>query len=407
MRGAERPAKVHWTRPFLLPLLPLNNNAARETFLEITDAVYDDSVVEQLLLLTNNLPLAIDLIAHLADSEGCDTILSRWDTQKTSLLSEGSDRRSNLDISIALSISSPRVASCPGAKDLISLLSILPDGLSDADLLQSHLPISDLLSCRATLLRTSLAYVDYDKRLKVLVPIREYMKQTSPASPTLVRPLSKHFHQFLELYKKYQGMKSSASVIARITANLRNIVNVLFEGLTLDNPDLRDTIYCVFSFNAFIRQAGHHHSLLMDHVSHVISELGDHKLQALFIVEMFNAAYTLKIPDPENLINQAVDHFHEIDDPADEGTLIFNSILVGCGLILFSKILQCSWRVLSASPKKPSFSHQVLQNCTDIGKIMWRYQSGVFNIEHTGSDGIPRWGSCSCPCTGQSRAGTR
>ncbi|KAF7325349.1 NB-ARC domain-containing protein [Mycena venus] len=32
MRGAERPGKILWTRPFLLPLRPLSNDAARQTF---------------------------------------------------------------------------------------------------------------------------------------------------------------------------------------------------------------------------------------------------------------------------------------------------------------------------------------------------------------------------------------
>ncbi|KAJ7924582.1 P-loop containing nucleoside triphosphate hydrolase protein, partial [Mycena leptocephala] len=359
MRGAERPAKVRWTRPFLLPLLPLTNDAAREIFGEITDDVYDDSVVEQLLALTDNLPLAIDLIAHLADFEGCNMILSRWDTEKTLLLSEGSDRKSNLNISITLSLSSPRMTSQPGAKDLLSLLSLLPDGLSESELLQSSLPIPNILSCKAALLRTCLAYIDHDKRLKVLVPIREYLKQTSPASPVLVRPLSNYFHELLSLYKNYQGMQTNATIIARITANLGNIVNILIQELHPDNPDVRDAVYCVFSFNAFIRQAGHHHSLLIDHVSHVVSELGDHKLQALFIVEMFNSAYTLNIPDPGNLINQAVNHFKQIDEPVAECKFI-TGITISILIKFFSKILQRSWGVLSTSPKRPSFSYQVL-----------------------------------------------
>ncbi|KAJ7466330.1 hypothetical protein FB451DRAFT_1137906 [Mycena latifolia] len=35
MRGAERPAKFQWTRPFLAPLKPLSDVAARDTFLPL------------------------------------------------------------------------------------------------------------------------------------------------------------------------------------------------------------------------------------------------------------------------------------------------------------------------------------------------------------------------------------
>ncbi|KAJ7727875.1 hypothetical protein B0H14DRAFT_3169421 [Mycena olivaceomarginata] len=40
MRGSERPAKVRWTHPFLLPLQPLSDEAAEQTFMDITDNLY-------------------------------------------------------------------------------------------------------------------------------------------------------------------------------------------------------------------------------------------------------------------------------------------------------------------------------------------------------------------------------
>ncbi|KAJ7927634.1 P-loop containing nucleoside triphosphate hydrolase protein, partial [Mycena leptocephala] len=192
MRGAERPAKVAWTRPFLLPLSPLSDDAARKTFTDITDGSSDSEDVMRLLHFTNNMPLAVDLIAHLADYEGCANVLARWEIEKTSVLSSGNDRKSNLDTSIRVSLSSPRITS--GAKELLSLLSILPDGFSDVELLQSHLPIQDIRSCKAVLLATSLVYVDDKKRLRSLMPIREHIQKFSPPPQFLIRPLQKHFH---------------------------------------------------------------------------------------------------------------------------------------------------------------------------------------------------------------------
>jgi hypothetical protein len=104
------------------------------------------------------MPLAVDLIAHLTDYEGLSVVLNRWETEKTSLLSVGHDRKSNLDASISLSLLSPRLTS--GSKELLSLLSILPDGLSDVVLVHSNLPIQDILKCKTILLATSLAYQD-------------------------------------------------------------------------------------------------------------------------------------------------------------------------------------------------------------------------------------------------------
>src|ERR1700749_4382218 len=101
MRGAERPAKVAWTRPCLSPLQPLDAAAARATFLAIVDEQLDDNI-EQLLALTDNLPLAISLIANVASYEGCDTTLARWQSERTRLLSDGYDKSSSLELSISL-----------------------------------------------------------------------------------------------------------------------------------------------------------------------------------------------------------------------------------------------------------------------------------------------------------------
>ncbi|KAJ7863001.1 P-loop containing nucleoside triphosphate hydrolase protein, partial [Mycena leptocephala] len=194
MRGAERPSKVRWTRPFLEPLKPLSYDAARQTFVEIADDCHNSTDIDQLLYLTNNLPLAVDLIAHLVYYEGCTNVLARWETEKTSLISTGHDKRSSLDASIAVSLSSPHVMSCPGAMDLLSLLSILPDGLSDTELVQCKLPIQDVLKCRAILLSAALAYWDGKNRLKSLVPIREHIRHFYPPSVALVHPLFRYFH---------------------------------------------------------------------------------------------------------------------------------------------------------------------------------------------------------------------
>ncbi|KAJ7907653.1 P-loop containing nucleoside triphosphate hydrolase protein, partial [Mycena leptocephala] len=229
MRGAERPAKVAWTHPFLPLLKPLEQAAARQTFIDIADNTHDPEQVDKVLSLTDNMPLAISLIAHLVDSEGCSHVLSRWEEEKTSLISDGYDRTSNLDLSVSLSLSSPRLN--PHSKDLLSLLSMLPDGLSDVELVQSKLPIDNILGCRAALIRTSLAHTDEHKQLKVLVPIREYMQKIQPPGDHLIQPLLKHFQDLLEFHIECQGNQLSSSTVARVSSNYSNIKNVLQNGL--------------------------------------------------------------------------------------------------------------------------------------------------------------------------------
>ncbi|KAJ7452000.1 hypothetical protein FB451DRAFT_1524634 [Mycena latifolia] len=282
MRGAERPAKVQWTRPFLAPLKPLSDLAARDTFFAIAEDVHESKDVDEVLSLTDNMPLAVDLIAHAVDFEGsCSAVLARWKSEKTSLLSAGNDRKFNLDTSITISLSSSRMST--GAKDLLSLLSILPDGLSDVELVQSKLSINDIMTCKATLLATSLAYTDDKRRLKSLVPIREHMQCFYPPSSLLIHPLQKYFHQLLDLYQQYPGTQQGAGRVEHIALNVRNLGELLLQGLTQDNAKLVETIDCTLSMKFFMQSVnpGYYH-----------------------LVDM--------------LITQAISHFHNFTDLALE-----------------------------------------------------------------------------------------
>ncbi|KAJ7094857.1 hypothetical protein C8R44DRAFT_718366 [Mycena epipterygia] len=298
MRGAERPAKVRWTRPFLLPLDPLSDEAAHQTFVAIAEDFHDNEDITKILSLTDNMPLA--------------EILTRWATEKTSLLSSGHDRRSNLDMSITISLSSPRLSL--GAKDLLSLLSILPDGLSDAELLQSKLSINNLLECRSMLLRTSLAYEDGRKRLKSLVPIREYMQQFYPAPQPLIHEVEKHFHLLLEVYEKHRGSQQVVAQLNQIISNLGNLHQVLLQGLQHDSPALADTINCAILLNRFSRTAGYGYHVLMNHIPAALSSICDDRLEALFINDVFTSWVQHPIGNPEQLIAQAIYHFGKFND---------------------------------------------------------------------------------------------
>ncbi|KAJ7482452.1 hypothetical protein FB451DRAFT_1441711 [Mycena latifolia] len=319
MRGAERPAKVQWTRPFLAPLKPLSDVAAQDTFFAIAEDVHDSKNVDEVLSLTDNMPLAVDLIAHAVDFEGsCSAVLARWKTEKTSLLSAGNDRKSNLDTSITISLSSSRMST--GARDLLSLLSILPDGISDVELVQSKLSINDIMTCKATLLATSLAYMDDKTRLKSLAPIREHMQCFYPPSPLLIHPLQTHFDQLLDLYQKYSGTQQGAGTIKHLASNSRNIHELLLRGLNQDNPNLAETIESILSLKVFIQNMnpGYYHliSMLMDQIEAVLPGNCNEKFKAELILWKFDSSSPCLSTDADLLITQAITHFHNFNDPA-------------------------------------------------------------------------------------------
>ncbi|KAJ7026084.1 hypothetical protein C8F04DRAFT_1045957 [Mycena alexandri] len=314
MRGAERPAKVQWSHPFLPPLQPLNHRAAEQTFFDIAEDHHNQEEIDRLLSLTDNMPLAINLIAHLVDVEGCSSVLSRWEAESTSVISEGYDKKSNLDVSISLSLSSPRIKAVPDAQELLSLLSMLPDGLSDVELLQSKLPIENIWNCKTTLIRTALAYLDEKKQLKALVPIREYMRKTHPPGNKLVKPLLKHFHELLEWHKDFSGTGTNSATVGQISSNLANIQSLLRNGLQKGHPDLTDNVFSALHLNLFSRHAGRGSIPLLGQLHKILPHPCNHRLEASLIAEFFDSYLYIAISNPETLVARALEHFEHFED---------------------------------------------------------------------------------------------
>ncbi|KAJ7452895.1 hypothetical protein FB451DRAFT_1521009 [Mycena latifolia] len=370
MRGAERPSKVQWTRPFLAPLKPLSDLAARDTFFAIAEDMHDSKGVDEVLSLTDNMPLAVDLIAHAVDYEGsCSAVLARWETERTSLLSAGKDRKSNLDTSITISLSSSRMS--PGAKDLLSLLSILPDGLSDVELVQSKLSINDVMACKTTLLATSLAYKDDKKRLKALVPIREHMQQFYPASPLLIDPLQKYFHQLLDLHCKYPRTQQGAGRVNHLALNARNIRELLLRGLNQDNPNLAETIDCALSMKAFTHQTNPGYfqlvPMLMGQIEAVLPWNCNEKLRARLILWKFESSSPSLSTDADMLITEAISHFRVLNDPVLE-----SKFYQQVGLYYFDTV------------RKLSVALKYLHKALDLAKLHGNIRQEALVLNHLG-----------------------
>ncbi|KAJ7738719.1 P-loop containing nucleoside triphosphate hydrolase protein [Mycena metata] len=315
MRGAERPAKVHWTHPFLPPLKPLPIDAARQTFIDIADSFHPSDEVEQLLRLTDCMPLAVNLIAHLVDDEGSSAVLARWENEKISLLSAGHDKRSNLEVSIQISLSSSRLTSQPGAKDLLALLSILPDGLSDVELLQMKLPIKNIRASRSTLLSTCLAYIDEAKRLRVLGPIRQHVQKSSPPSPSLLRFPREYFGQLLNLYSEYWGTENPASHASGLVSNLANIHQTFRRELHADNADLADAIRCVIEYTSFRHLHGYGYTDLFSQVEALLPQACDDHLEIEYIARVFQSYMYYPVSNPDLLVKRGLELLPNLTDP--------------------------------------------------------------------------------------------
>jgi tetratricopeptide (TPR) repeat protein len=159
MRGIERPARVNWTQPMLPPLMTLNHHAAEMAWKYIANDF--DSYAEKLLKAVDYVPLAVNLLACLAQVTSPALLWDEWNIKHTELVKTGQHRLSNLDFSIQLSLGSSRMKSNSSAQNLLGILCVLPDGihLKQLERFQKILDDLDIRKCLEVLQNCGLIYI--------------------------------------------------------------------------------------------------------------------------------------------------------------------------------------------------------------------------------------------------------
>jgi hypothetical protein len=191
---------------------------------------------------------------------------------------------------------------------------MLPDGLLDMDLIHSKLPLANILQCKTALKARALAYSDENNRLKVLMPVREYMQQHWPPRDHLVRSVLEYFQELLEFYVEFIGTQSNSSAVSRIAGNFSNIQNVVQWGLDPRHADLSDSIYCACYLNRWRRLNSQTHTYLIHKIHDILPQLNDHRLQVYVITEILASWHYYKISDPDILISQGIEHSEHLND---------------------------------------------------------------------------------------------
>src|SRR6266853_6406397 len=128
MRGIVRPARTQWTLPFLAPLMTLDHDSAKQVWEHTADN--HDEFAEELTKAVDYVPLAVSLLAHLAQATSPQILLEQWNGRQTGFIYTGqANKQLNLEYSIQISIDSGRMRANPSAKELLGVLSMLPDGM--------------------------------------------------------------------------------------------------------------------------------------------------------------------------------------------------------------------------------------------------------------------------------------
>jgi tetratricopeptide (TPR) repeat protein len=223
VRGLERPSGVRWARPTQLE--PLDPSSAQKLFLSIAPESFDAPALDGLLEEMGGIPLAIELLAHVADGEtDLDHLTERWREERAKLLARGSADHRLLSIAVSVDTSWNSPAMTEPAKRLLALLGRLPDGIADEDL-EALIPGEG--PAAANLLRRRGLAEEEMSRLRTLPPIRHYVAEAHPVPDEDWQRAMDHFCSRSARLGRLAGDRGGAEAISRLSLESANITAVI------------------------------------------------------------------------------------------------------------------------------------------------------------------------------------
>jgi tetratricopeptide (TPR) repeat protein len=259
MRGTERPGQTHWTQPALAPLKTLDNRAAQVAWQRISNNF--DDFAEQLIAAVDNVPLAVNVLAHLAQATSPALLWKEWKEKFTGLVQRGhSHKLSNLEYSIELSLNSKRMRDNPSAKELLGVLSVLPDGIHKEllDEFNDALDI-DILLCLRVLQQCSLIE-DTPERYQSHSIIRHFCCSQGLLLPKHEELLNNHYIA-LAMMNRYQAGSDEYAEMVLETNNTRATLSRLLKSNYQDQSKL---VNAVMTFVKFCMNIGDYSDQLLD-----------------------------------------------------------------------------------------------------------------------------------------------
>ncbi|KAI0292825.1 P-loop containing nucleoside triphosphate hydrolase protein [Multifurca ochricompacta] len=248
MRGTVQPAQTLWTHPFLPPLTTLTHDAARGIWEQITGK-YDDAAGE-LVKAVDYIPLAINLLAHLAQTMPPALLLREWHKKQTGLIQTGQTHRLfNLEYSIQLSIDSGRMRANPSAKGLLQILSALPDGIHTEQLgrFEEIVVDMDILSNLHVLQQCSLVNV-IGERYQTHPIIRRFCNQQSSISPKYKESLQDYYINLASSEPSTAQPKKHAEMVLEVN----NTKAMLMDLLKSNYENISKLVDAIITFTLFM-----------------------------------------------------------------------------------------------------------------------------------------------------------
>jgi len=255
MRGGERPKETAWTLPMLPPLTNFSREAAKRTWESLAGTC--DEWAEKLIDAVDHLPLAVTLLGSLAEVSTAEALWERWQKENIAVVEkEKGDKFSSLDFSIALSLESGRMATDSSSRQLLGILSLLPDGLpaSPSPEFRRLFPdIPDISRSLDTLLARSLAVRAADKRVQVNSLVRLYCENHGLAAPEDRRALRDYYVTLAS--HAYDDL--GPDMFKRMTTEVNNMESVLQKSLAWTPPsEITPVVEAAIAYTQFCSYIG-------------------------------------------------------------------------------------------------------------------------------------------------------
>ncbi|KAJ6603598.1 hypothetical protein DFH09DRAFT_1354723 [Mycena vulgaris] len=148
-----------------------------------------------------------------------------------------------------------------------------------------------------------------DQRIKVLVPVREYIAHITPPSDALKFAVRQHFHRVLGLWDRNILAEGIAS---QFSLNFKNLNSILQDALGARTADGLDNLKSsIIILTRFSQISGRPASRLTDQVSQQISAWQNDPIYGRYLIEKFKSALFVPIEDPDSFRQwyNALGHF--------------------------------------------------------------------------------------------------
>jgi tetratricopeptide (TPR) repeat protein len=320
LRGRQRPFRPQWREAIYLE--PLTAADARKVFLAVAGQRFaDDPNLDGLLAAQDGLPLAVELLAYVAEAEpDLAGLLQRWADKRGAILAEAGSARTELGVnteaSFELSIGGPRMSD--QARRLLSMLGVLPDGVAHDDV-EALLPGIGV-DAAAVLRRVGLAF-DEAGRLRMLQPIRDHVQRHHPPQTDDLARAIDHYGQLARTLAPTVGWPGGAEASRQLAGERANLETMIQQGLKTSEPAL--SIQAALAMNQFMRHSGLGSSNLLEEAGTAAASVSDSSSQAAVLFSLGDlATYRSDRSAAQAYLNQALQLFEQGGDVLGQANAI-------------------------------------------------------------------------------------